>query len=155
MDLFRSLGKLKKEPSTASHSINTMLLRETKQRQAIRRSIEESGRPLGPKEILTIAGGYAPNLGIAAVYRNLKILSEKGDLEPVRIPGQSTLYQERGAGDQSRFVCTRCSRVFNLNGKVRDEKAPLPNGYTVERREILFYGTRDECIRPGQCPYSL
>jgi Fe2+ or Zn2+ uptake regulation protein len=45
-------------------------IRETRQRYAIKRSINELGRPLAPKEILDHASRYVPNLGIATVYRH-------------------------------------------------------------------------------------
>lgn len=38
--------------------------RNTPQRQAIRRVIEEAGRPLSPQEILKVAQVYTPRLGV-------------------------------------------------------------------------------------------
>ena len=58
-------------------------LRATKQRHAIRKAIDAANRPLGSKEILQIAGRSVPNLGIATVYRNIKVMIDEGELETV------------------------------------------------------------------------
>ena len=48
------------------------MARNTEQRRAIRRVMEESGRPLSPREILDLARSLVPGLGIATVYRAVK-----------------------------------------------------------------------------------
>ncbi|MFA5257943.1 MAG: transcriptional repressor, partial [Opitutales bacterium] len=73
--------------------MSNKIFRETKQRNAIKRAIERAGRPVGPKEILELACGEVPNLGIATVYRNIKTMVEKGELDPVDLPGQAPRYQ--------------------------------------------------------------
>jgi Fur family ferric uptake transcriptional regulator len=129
-------------------------IRATRQRYAIKRSIEELKRPLAPKEILDHASRYVPNLGIATVYRNIKFLVASGVLEPIEVPGQSPRYQAAGRIDEPRFVCTRCDRVFNLGEQKRGGRYKCPDGIQVERREIYLYGVRTECLNGGGCPYG-
>ena len=129
------------------------ILRGTKQRDAIKRSLDESIRPLGPKEILKIASGHVPNLGIATVYRNIKFMVARGDLETVEVPGQAPRYQPPGNGQLPRFVCTKCDRVFNLNGKIQYPKTKTPNGMKIERQEVILYGIRTECKIKKNCPF--
>ena len=54
--------------------------RNTRQRSAIRDAIALADRPLLPQEVLEAAQHEVPGLGIATVYRNLKVLVEEGDL---------------------------------------------------------------------------
>ena len=59
-------------------------LRETKQRDAIRKALLGTSRPIGPDEILELAEKDCPNLGIATVYRNIKAMTTvTGEIVPV------------------------------------------------------------------------
>jgi Fur family ferric uptake transcriptional regulator len=59
--------------------------RKTRQRGAIRDAIAQADRPLLPQEVLEAAQHAVPSLGIATVYRNLKVLVEEGVLAPTEI----------------------------------------------------------------------
>src|SRR6185436_16259908 len=74
-----------------------MMKRDTQQRRAIRRTIEDNGRPLSPKEVLDSARGHCPGLGIATVYRTIKALAEEGSLAQVDLPGEPPRYEARQA----------------------------------------------------------
>ena len=78
---------------------------------------------------------------------------DRGDLETVEIPGQAPRYQPLGNGQQPRFVCTKCDRVFNLNGKNQNPKTKTPNGMKIERQEFILYGIRTECKTKKNCPF--
>lgn len=52
------------------------LLRETKQRNAIKRVFTMEDRPLRPKGVIALASREVPNIGIATIYRNIKALVE-------------------------------------------------------------------------------
>ena len=54
--------------------------RKTKQRDAIKSAIERAGVPISPKEILEAAQSHVAGLGLATVYRTLKILADAGVL---------------------------------------------------------------------------
>ena len=73
------------------------MIRNTKQRDAIRRAIQEAGRPLSAAEVLSLAGLYAPGLGIATVYRTLSHFLEEGSVAAVPIPGEPPRYESRDA----------------------------------------------------------
>lgn len=62
--------------------------RETKQRNAIQAVLDEAKRPLSPQELLALADIHVPGIGIATIYRNVKIMVEQGALSPVDIPGE-------------------------------------------------------------------
>lgn len=62
--------------------------RETKQRNAIHTVLDEAKRPLSPQELLALAGVLVPGIGIATIYRNVKIMVEQGALSTVHIPGE-------------------------------------------------------------------
>ncbi|MBN1403075.1 MAG: transcriptional repressor [Opitutales bacterium] len=120
--------------------MNNKIFRETKQRNAIKRAIESAGRPVGPKEILELACGEVPNLGIATVYRNIKTMVEKGELDPVDLPGQAPRYQPPSEKKPHLFICEKTDRVFTIDPKAADFKPALPEGFVLDRFQIICYG---------------
>ncbi|NUP97684.1 MAG: transcriptional repressor [Planctomycetaceae bacterium] len=61
--------------------------RNTAQRRAIHKALEDAGRPMGPNEIFEAARGEVPGLGIATVYRAIKQLLDDGFLAQVELAG--------------------------------------------------------------------
>lgn len=128
--------------------MNTRILRDTKQRQAIKQAIEEANRPVGPKEILDIASSYVPNLGIATVYRNIKVMVDQGELDTVDLPGQASRYQIPSDQKQNLFICQKTDRVFALdtNG-TNGVSLDLPEGFSADHYKLIIYG---ECSLPSK-----
>lgn len=122
--------------------------RSTRQRDLISRVLEQAEGPLGVNDILERAQSDLPGLGIATVYRTLKLLSEQHRIHPVALDGE-TLYEASGRGHHHHFSCTRCGRVFTLHtcpvslppGTV------YPGGFVVEAHEVTLYGMCPECAR--------
>ena len=113
--------------------------RDTRQRRAIRRVFETSGRPLSTREVLAAAHRQAPTLGLATVYRNLKALVDDGLLVAVDVPGEPARYEPAGKRHHHHFRCRRCDRLFELGG-CRKPVPRAPKGFVVESHELLLYG---------------
>ena len=67
--------------------------RSTRQRSAIRAAIDAAQRPLSPQEVLAASQAAVAGLGLATVYRNLKLLVEAGEIQQVTLPGDSARYE--------------------------------------------------------------
>ena len=117
------------------------LLRDTKQRNAIKRAFFEHRRPLSPKEVLSIASEDVPNLGIATVYRNIKALLEENELTAVEIPGQPPRYCIPSDKTSCLFVCEESDKVFFVESGADSFKFDnLPENFDVSRYEVILYG---------------
>jgi Fur family transcriptional regulator, ferric uptake regulator len=122
--------------------------RDTAQRRAIRRALDEAGRPLGALEVLEASKPHAPGLGIATVYRNLKALLADGAIAEVELPGEPPRYETAGKHHHHHFRCARCEKVYELEGAcVPDLKDALPRGFRVSSHEVLVHGTCAACAR--------
>lgn len=121
------------------------MARKTEQKAAIRRAIEEAQRPLGAQEVLTAAQSFTPGLGIATVYRNLKTLVEEGWLAPVELPGEPCRYEIADLDHHHHFQCGYCGRVFDIPGCSKAIERSVPEGFAVERHEVLLYGRCADC----------
>ena len=122
--------------------------RDTRQRRAIRRVIEEVGRPLSPQEVLKIAQTYMPSLGIATVYRTLKGLVEEGWLVQVELPGESPRYETATKAHHHHFQCRKCSQVYEIEGCPQDVDPLTPADFLLEGHYMMLYGLCAACVRP-------
>jgi Fur family ferric uptake transcriptional regulator len=119
--------------------------RNTVQRRAIHRVLEQAGRPMGPPEIFDAAKEHAPGLGIATVYRTIKRLLDDGFLSQVELPGEAPRYEVAGKGHHHHFRCNNCNKVFDLQGCPGAFKQILPQGFSLETHELYLFGRCGEC----------
>jgi len=119
--------------------------RNTSQRRAIRRALAESGRPLGALEVLEASRPFAPGLGIATVYRNIKALVAGGAVSIVELPGEPPRYEASGKGHHHHFRCEDCSKVYELGGCLGGLKGLLPRGFQMTGHELTLHGRCSAC----------
>jgi Fur family transcriptional regulator, ferric uptake regulator len=119
--------------------------RSTRQRTAIRATIEAARRPLSPQEVLDAAKSEVPGLSQATVYRNLKSLLDDGEISIVTLPGDSARYESARHAHHHHFQCNECKRVFDVHDCPGDLAQLAPKGFTVERHELTLYGRCNEC----------
>ncbi len=91
------------------------------------------------------ARDQVPRLGIATVYRTIKALARAGKVVPVAIPGEPSRYEVAGLRHHHHFYCTRCEKVFELDGCLLRDNVSAPSGFTVEDHEVTLYGTCPRC----------
>lgn len=119
--------------------------RSTRQRSAIRAVIEAATRPLTPQEVLDGARTEVAGMGIATVYRNLKLLVEEGSVQVVELPGDSPRYESKHLDHHHHFQCRQCDRVFDVHGCPGDLTRFAPAGFRVESHELTLYGQCADC----------
>lgn len=120
-------------------------MRRTAQRTAIQEALEAAGRPLSVEEILEAARADAPKLGIATVYRNIKVLLEAGEIAAVELPGQPPRYEQAGAAHHHHFHCDGCGKVYDLPGCRSAAEKGIPEGFRPERHEVTVFGQCADC----------
>ncbi|MFT7512978.1 MAG: Fur family ferric uptake transcriptional regulator [Candidatus Omnitrophota bacterium] len=119
--------------------------RKTRQRSAIRNTIQVAGRPLSPQEVLELAQVEVPQLGQATVYRSLNSLVEEGVIRAVELPGERARYEPADLAHHHHFICTACKKVYDLEGCMLKHELKLPKGFTVVSHEITLSGTCPAC----------
>lgn len=90
-----------------------------------------------------------PNISLATVYRNLKLLSEHGAIKKLTFVSGADHF-DPNTELHYHFVCNECGRVFDVPMKVaehldHDAEAFVPG--EVTGHELVFYGICDECAR--------
>lgn len=124
--------------------------RSTRQRTAIRGVIDASERPLSPQEVLEAAQVDVPELGLATVYRNLKLLIDAAEIKTVTLPGETTRYESSHHAHHHHFQCDSCKRVFDIHDCPGELRRWVPSGFTVDRHELTLYGRCSDCKPPGR-----
>jgi Fur family transcriptional regulator, ferric uptake regulator len=119
--------------------------RNTNQRKAIRDVFERTDRPLSTQEVLAAAQGRKSGLGIATVYRTIKILLEEGWLSAVKLPGEPPRYERAGKPHHHHFYCKHCGRVYEVPGSVQLLDALVPKGFVLEEHDLVLYGRCSQC----------
>ena len=119
--------------------------RATRQRSAIRAVIAAAGRPLSPLEVLEGARADVPALGLATVYRNLRLLLDDGEIQGVNLPGDNVRYELAGHDHHHHFQCLTCQRVFDIHACPGDLQRMAPPGFVVEGHDLTLYGHCADC----------
>lgn len=123
------------------------MIRNTRQRDAIRRAIQEAGRPLSAAEVLSLADLHVPGLGVATVYRTLSAFLEEGSVVAVPIPGEPPRYESRDAASRHHhhFHCGGCGRVFDVPGCPQGLDQLAPPGFSIRGHDLLLHGECSDC----------
>ncbi|MEM7415143.1 MAG: transcriptional repressor [Gemmatimonadota bacterium] len=119
--------------------------RDTRQRRAIRRVFLDSGRPLAPDEVLNLGQRVVGSLGLATVYRNIKILSDEGWLAEVEIPGGGTRYELAERPHHHHFLCRKCDQAYDVHQCPDRIEELAPPGFKVDSHELTLFGLCAAC----------
>jgi len=127
------------------HFPNSTMQRRTRQRAAIDSVLRKAKRPLSPREVLEQTRVAVRAVGLATVYRNLKLLVAEGSVRSISLPGEAPRYEAARHDHHHHFQCTRCHRVYDVPGCPGNLRRLAPRGFTVEEHEVTLYGRCAEC----------
>ena len=119
--------------------------RDTRQRRAIRHVLKHFGRPLTPEEVLDYGQRIVPSLGLATVYRNLKILAREGWLSEVQLPGGGLRYELADRPHHHHFLCRSCDQAFDVHRCPDEIEELAPDGFQVDSHELILFGRCAAC----------
>ncbi|MCC6951716.1 MAG: transcriptional repressor [Phycisphaerales bacterium] len=119
--------------------------RRTRQRENILRVIADAGAPVAPREILTRVQSRLKGLGLATVYRTLKLLAESGVVRLVEIPGDPPRYELADKEHHHHFSCRLCACVYEVPGCCGHFEEHLPAGFRLESHEVILFGICQTC----------
>ena len=116
-------------------------MRETRQRIAIRNALETQKRPLQIKEIQAIAQTECEGLGIATVYRTLRTMLLKKQVQKLELPGISTCYCIPRAKKTPLLICNRTRQIHWLEGANLNIDLPsIPENFEYQGHEVIVIG---------------
>lgn len=122
-------------------------IRKTNQREGVFQVLKDSNGPLTPQEILERTQKITNNVGIATIYRTIKLLAETNKIVMVTLPDGQTRYEMAHLDHHHHFKCRACSKIFDLDHCPIEigKNLLLPNGFSLEGHEITLFGLCAEC----------
>lgn len=138
-------------PSATARSVAPTQTRQTRQRDALRHIVAEAPGPLSVQELLAAAQTRLESIGIATVYRTVRMMEDAGEIRPVVLPGGETRWESSDRGHHHHFQCRVCSKVTDFHGcPLHVHADSLPAGYVVETHEVTLLGVCPACASHGK-----
>ncbi len=88
-----------------------------------------------------------PNVSLATVYRNLKLLSDEGDIIRIDV-GSGTEHYDADNSNHYHFVCGKCGSIIDLAIpliKEVDKAVEEACGGRVDKHSLIFWGMCKKC----------
>lgn len=119
--------------------------RLTKQRKAILACLQTAKRPLSIEEILSEVSLEVPSFNLSTLYRNLKLMIQENEVQPLELPGKSSRYALVDGAHTHHFLCQRCNRLFNIFLCPKEIVSMVPQGFTMLNHSITLTGLCRDC----------
>ena len=124
-----------------------MMKRNTIQRSLVFEAVNKLQCHATADEIYEAIVKDHPNISRATVYRNLKLLSDSGEIRKLDVPGGADRFDHL-CHDHCHVKCVKCGRIFDvdmeyitgLEKNIKDNHGFMFTGY-----EILFRGICPDC----------
>jgi Fur family ferric uptake transcriptional regulator len=122
--------------------------RHTRQRRAVLAALGQTGSFRSAQAIHASIRQTGEKVGLATVYRALKVLSDAGELDVVRDDAGEQLYRRCGTSHHHHLVCVSCGTAVEV------ESAPMErwavrvgeaHGFTDVSHSLEVFGTCAQC----------
>ncbi|MDO4942065.1 MAG: Fur family transcriptional regulator [Lachnospiraceae bacterium] len=129
-------------------------LKMTTQRALILESLSECPKMhLTAEEIYEIVCKKQPEIGIATVYRTLKLLTELGLIDTLDLDDGFVRYELAGSGEDGHhhhhhLICISCGKVLEFKEDLMETlegKIEMTTGFKIYDHEVKMYGYCKEC----------
>ncbi len=121
-------------------------MRHSQQRDAILRVLRASRAHPTAEHIYAEVRKVLPNVSLGTVYRNIRQLSESGELITLETEDKSVHYDGNTAPHR-HFVCNRCHRILDLFFDVPLPPELVALGFAVESEKCIYYGLCSDCAQ--------
>jgi Fur family ferric uptake transcriptional regulator len=141
----------KREGGRLVQRIREAGIRLTSPRRAIAQVLEQAGDHLDVEEITERAQRIDPTIHRATVYRTLGLLKGLGlvdELDLLHLHGDRHYYEIRSEGIHAHVICTRCSRVLELEGEIIEsfeKQVSNATGYDIDYMRFEVGGRCPAC----------
>jgi Fur family ferric uptake transcriptional regulator len=124
-------------------------LKVTKGRLAALAALGEHSHSTAEQLHARVAAEGVP-MTLQAVYLSLQVLTDHGVLRRIEPAGSAARYEVRVGDNHHHLVCTRCSRVVDVDCATQEAPCLLPadtHGFSVATAEITFWGVCPDCVK--------
>ena len=119
--------------------------RRTQQREILVDIIKDAVGPLSVNEIHLKAEEAGHTIGIATVYRTIKLLLETDIIQAVTLPDGQARYEIAELGHHHHFHCSKCGIVIDIDNCCMHLHENEVEGHLIESHEITLFGICKSC----------
>lgn len=122
-------------------------MRKSKQREVILKVLRRTKSHPTADWIYQEARKSLSKISLGTVYRNLKLLKEKGEILELRYGDGQSRY-DGNSENHYHFNCQRCGRVYDVEEPLRkdmEEDLAKKLGFVVTTHRVEFYGICRKC----------
>lgn len=119
----------------------------SKQKEAIIRVLRETSSHPSAEWIYEQVRKDVPNIGLATIYRNLRLLNEAGEVSEIRTSGDGTRF-DYNTRTHYHFHCDRCGRILDLDEPIDttiEARIARRTGLRVTRHHLELGGVCLDC----------
>jgi Fur family ferric uptake transcriptional regulator len=94
-----------------------------------------------------------PHIGLATVYRTLKLLCEAGLAQEQHFGSQTNFDNVAHKGHHDHLICTLCNKIIEFeNCQIEElqEEVARENGFTIKNHKLELYGNPVQ-LATGEC----
>ena len=85
-----------------------------------------------------------PSISLGTVYRNLKTLSENGEVDTLETIDKK-LHYDGNVNKHGHFICAQCYKIYDIWSKPEIPEELKVLGFTVMEAKSVYYGFCDKC----------
>jgi len=122
-------------------------MRKTKQKEAILGVLRGTNSHPTADWVYNEVKKEIPNISLGTVYRNLRLLCQKGEILELNLCGSLSRFDARRDAHY-HFRCEKCGQVFDIDEPVNREinvRIAQKTGFRVMYHKLEFRGLCREC----------
>jgi len=140
---------MSREVEVLINFLNEKNLKLTSQRKIILDAFLRTERHVSAKDLYDIIRKRNPEIGLATVFRTLRLLREANIAKVVSFGDKKLRYEHKyGHKHHDHLICVKCGRfveVLDKNIERLQNELCKKAGFTLERHKMDIYGVCREC----------
>lgn len=132
--------------------LNKNNFRLTRQRLAVLNVVaHEENQHLSANQIYEIVKEKNPGIGLATVYKNLRMLEQEGLLLKIELPDKTAHYEVSDSDSiNCHLICAKCGKIIEVEGgRLQNviDLLKIDSHFTFSRGSVSFYGLCEDCAK--------
>ena len=93
-----------------------------------------------------------PNMSLATVYNNLKVLIDEGFVSELKVRNDTTTYYDFMGHQHLNVICEKCGRIADMDLDLPDvqQEAADQTGYQITKIQMVVSGICPDCVARQQ-----
>ena len=124
-----------------------IVTRKTKQREAILKVLKSTDVHPTAQWVYEQVRQELPHISLGTVYRDLKMLKEKGEIKELEFGGSQNRF-DGNTEKHSHFCCIKCNGIYDIDEPISvdlDKRVAEENKLDIHYHRIKFFGLCRNC----------